>query len=826
MITALLVASSLAGDAPREAMPARHWDIQHLDLALRVEPGGTISGTATHTITPLGKPHPWLALDQTGLEIKAVSVDGTPTNRWKQGDTRIEVGVPTDGASHTVAITYAATPQTGLHFRGQRGSSDSMQEVWSQGENTDNRHWFPTWDHPSDLFTVSQAYTVPAGWVAFGNGLTVDVEPAEPGWSTHRFRLEQPIVSYLVMLAAGEYEVFEDDRARVPLLYAVPRGVGEDTARRTLGSTPEQLAWFEQLLGTPYPYPEYRQIVAQRFMYGGMENASSTILSDRLLLPTDDTPFYGTESVVAHELAHQWFGDLLTCYGWRELWLNEGFATYYAWRWLEHREGAQWAAGNLRGNQQAALHDKRPMAARGWSKVGSSDYTAQYVRGMSVLYMVEKLIGRATFDQAIATYVHENQHRLVESADLRRVLEDASGEHLGWLFDQYVYQYRIPELSTRWSWDDGTLEVVPTPVLPEDDPQPRHTFVDIEVGTPAGVVERRVWVGETAAHWVLDMPEEPRWVSVNHDGGALARWQHEQPVTAWAAQLQHSPSAFARWEAVEHLEEDAEAVPALLAILTADETHPTLRQRVATALGRLGDPTGLDALVDLASAPEAITRRAAAAGLGESPPTEAVVRALGRLCRDGSPDVRAAALRGLSSTEAAQAVVLARSALSTPDPTPYQAVHSAAARILGSDGALGDVSRLLALTAARHPRNTRHSAAYAAVELLREDEAFDKDGHAGASRALERFLDDPDLRTRQVGVSLLAKVGDAASARRLTAFAAANLVPGLSQSARDSASRIRSRQPDAPPTPPEDNQRLDERLRALEERIEDLERWR
>jgi aminopeptidase N len=823
---AALALAVLAADAPGETIPSRHWDLQHLDLVLEIDPGGTVSGTATHRVAPIGRPHGWLRLHQTALDISDVSVDGQPTDKWRQSDSFVEISLPMDGAGHAVALTYTATPQTGLHFRGARGSADAAAEVWSQGESEDNRHWFPGWDHPSDTFTVSQAYTVPDSWTAFGNGATLPTTPARSGWTTHHFQLDQPIVNYLVVLAAGEYEVYTDDTARVPLVYAVPRGVGEGVARRTLDSTPAQLAWFEDLLGTPYPYAEYRQIIVQRFMYGGMENASSTILADSMLRVSDDAPWYRTENVVAHELAHQWFGDLLTCYGWRELWLNEGFATYYAWRWMEHIQGEEYAAGSHRRSQQSALGDARPMAARSWSRVGDSANASPYVRGASVLRMIEELIGRPTFDRAIRTYVAQHAHRLVESDDLRRVFEDVSGQNLGWLFDQYVFDHRIPILSTHWAWSDGTLEVTVKPEPPKGDLEPRYTFVDIEVGGPAGVMERRVWVGDGATRLLIDLEEAPRWVSMNPRGGTLASWTHTQDSAAWAAQLRESPSAFARWDAVEHLTEGDEAIAALMHVLGDSQAHITLRRQVARALGKLGDTAGLDALIALADDETPEVRRFIAESLGAARARSDVKAALLGLTRDSDPDVRARALTGLGKIYGDHAATLARLAIATPDPTPYQGIHSAAGTVLSDSGSASDIARLIPLTDARRPHGTRVAAARALVRQIEDLDEETLSGHPRASRALETFLADPNLRIRQIGVSLLARVGDETAARELVAFAAQNTVPGLSSWARDAANTIRHRSPGSEPAAPDDAQRLEERLQELADRMDQLEQWR
>ncbi|MBW1881167.1 MAG: M1 family metallopeptidase, partial [Deltaproteobacteria bacterium] len=465
---ALYAAPALASegptrDRPGEVMPDRHWDVRHLDLDVTIDPeAGTISGTATHTVIPLGRRSGHLRLDQTALDITEVRIGGVVVEGWRTRPGVLEIPVPVRGDQLEVAVDWSAQPETGIHFRVPDDGADRILEAWTHGQAEDNQYWFPCWDYPNDRFTYSATITAPEALHATTNGALLETAPATPGWTRWSYALEQSIPAYLVALAVGDYAVYTEP-APVPLEFIVPAYVSQEQAHLTTGITGASVAWFNKVLGTNYPYPVYRQLFVQRFLYGGMENASLTVLSHRFLVPTDGDRGVHAEMVLVHELAHQWFGDLLTCYGWREVWLNESFASYYAARWQAETRGPEFFATTLYGWHENALTEQAPLAVRSWARVGDRDSASAgtlYGRGGVLLHMLRKHLGDEVFDAAIRAYVRDNQGRLVESSDFRRALEDASGTHLGWLFDQFVYRHQFREVRTAWTWEDARLEVV------------------------------------------------------------------------------------------------------------------------------------------------------------------------------------------------------------------------------------------------------------------------------------------------------------------------------------------------------------------------------
>jgi aminopeptidase N len=768
-------------------------------------------------------------MHQVALDIRGVTVDGAEVDGWRTGRNTLDIPMPDTGDAHEVAISYAAAPRTGLHFRGGKGTSDPGFEVWSQGEAVDNRYWFPGWDYPNDKFTVAIDLTVSEDYLAFANGPLQGTEDAGEGWKKWSYRLDRPIVNYLVAIAAGDYALYTED-GEVPLEYVTSSKVDERGAQLTMGYAKPQLVYFNDLLGTDYPYPIYRQLLVSRFLYGGMENAGMTILADTMLVRSDLDRSGRAEGVVAHELAHQWFGDLLTCYGWRELWLNEGFATFYTGRWMEQQYGAQRYASKVDGWMHGALHAKAPMAARSWSKVNGRDNAAVYVRGASVLHMLRVHLGDEVFDTGIQKYVADNADRLVESSDLRRALEEVSGTHLGWLFDQWVYGVGAPDVKTSWRWNEGELVVT----LKQTTKATAFSApVQIEIGPD---ILRTLWLGDGETRLVLDLDEAPPWVAVDPHGGVLARWEHEQETAAWIAQAQHTPSAHARIVAVEKLREETETpeIRTVLRDIALDTgIDDSLRKTAVYSLGELGSEEAVAAILEATGSDNRRVREAAVDTLGEAVSSREILARLARMA-SADPDavVRASAVAASAELDSSRGAALARSALSKRDDSPRRIEHANALRVIGDHGTAADFPLLLRHISADRPRGVQGAASEAAMHRFGEEgEDFQERERSRLAAKLIVALDDIDLRTRQSAVAKLGKVGDDAAEAALLRMASQTQVrrPDMASLARDAASLIRRGQADGDDEGADDEEDLEllnQRLDELQKRLKRLEEWR
>lgn len=823
MIPLLLL--TLAAEGPDDFMPSRSFDLTHLHLELRVDPvAATLEGTATHSVKPLGASSAWLTLHQKGLEIRSIQVDGKVVEGWRLGHDRVHIPMPRDRRPHEVGLDYRAEPELGLHFRRPgRGRPDRVVEVWSQGQPFDSPHWIPSWDYPNDRFTYSAAFTVPEGLTVASNGVRTGSKPADRGFKTVSFSLEQEVPTYLLGLVVGDYDVFEDKVGDLPLEYLVARGVPESEIRTAGGFAAPQIAYFNELLGTPYPWPIYRQAFVQRFMYGGMENTSLTINTDAVL-GLNPIQKERAEGLVAHELAHQWFGDLVTCYGWRDLWLNEGFATMYASRWTEKAHGRAYYDAQVHDRMVSAAAYTTPMARRSWSPPGP-DSTGVYDRGMMVLHMLRTYLGDEVYDAGVRTYLDRHKHGFVETAHLRRALEDVSGEHLGWLFDAWVHQKGVPEIEAKWSWSKGQLVVE----LSQGKPA-WSAPVEIEVGMGDGTRTRQVWLSEGASKLAMDLETAPDYVAVDPRGGVLARWTRSQPPAAWVAQARSASTPYARLVAFEHLgkgQASSEAI-SVLTLALSEEQPPRFRGKVSAALGALGTPEALAALKPALSDPDERVRADALTALGKFPASADAARRLRAGLDDPSAHVRGAAISALAEYDPRLGAEAARKSLGRPDRSRRRWEHNAAVAVLGSHGEAEDATRIAKLFSERTPSRLLAPAVRAVGARVADLEPQEGEKlRRKLARRLEPLLTSDDFRVRMAAIEGLGEVGDDPARARLLALASATSVDRLAQAARAAAGRIYHRGDVKPEESSKaDPDALQERLEELEGRLEKLEAWR
>ncbi|MCK6507649.1 HEAT repeat domain-containing protein [Myxococcota bacterium] len=782
-------------DPRQHAGPDRAFDLQQLDLDLRLLPAErAVEGTATYTVRRLWRGP--AVLDQVALEIREVHAGGAALPWRVEGETLV-VDLPEDFAQAgpgTFSVSWRATPRTGLHFReGGRGGPDAVSEVWSQGEGEDNRHWFPGWDHPGDRFVYQGQVQAPDGWQAVTNS-GVD------------------LVNYLVMVAAGPYEVVSHPQDP-GLSVWLPPGTDRAALSQVLDPLPAMMDHLASRTGVPYPWGPYRQVFVQRFLYTGMENTSATIQHERMLGGARVQPTRAwVESVVAHELAHQWYGDLLTCEDWRELWLNEGFATFFAADWMATRQGPEAHAAEVQGWLDGMVAHPRPLAGRFFHGPDAAMNANVYGRGAGVLHMLRVHLGEERFWAGIRAYTQGHQRGLVATVDLQRAMEGVSGRNLDWFFQQWVELGATPKLQVRSSWAEGRLGVV---VHQEVDPQrPRLTLpVTVEVGTSEGATLRREgWLEDEELTLELELDQPPRWVAFDPDGGLAATVDHEQDPAAWQAQLS-SPSPLARRRAIQALGRTDQS--AALVALLADASRP-LAERVVAAQA-LGDQRATAPLIEALRDPQDRLRQAAATALGRAADTSPAGPLRKVAEGDKNPDVRAAALEALAAVQPGLALPVARALVRRGVDRDERVLRQAAARVVGEHG---DPTDLAALLDPRWPERQRNDGLSAAGRIVARAEGQARDRLAArVARAAEPLLDDLDLRTRQHAIGVLAEVGDPTSVNHLERYRRAETVSDAAAAAQDAITAIRSRQ-QAPPAP----QGLqDARLQELEERLDALE---
>src|SRR3954453_14966166 len=563
---------------PLRYMPTRQYDLQHLRLDLAFDwDARSVAGTATNTLVPLLPGVDSVVLYAAGLEVRKVRVNGAerPFSVDPQAQTltvRLDRGYgPQDRLE--VAVDYSAPPQAGLYFVGpDRGYPDKPRQIWSQGEADLNRFWFPSWDSPNDRTTTEMVATVKRPLVVVSNGKLLEVTDQPDGRRTWHWRMDVPHSTYLVSVAIGDFTRVADTWRDVPVEYYVPPGTDEATPRRSFGDTPKILEFFSQVTGRPYPYAKYAQSAVVDFMWGGEENISATTQTPATLPTPRPEPTqtastlhdagaetdHPSEGLVAHETAHQWFGDLITCEDWSNAWLNEGFADYFTALYLRHAHGEDAFALEVDDLRNAYLREaersyQRPIVTRRYADPIDMFDRHTYEKGALVLHVIHHLLGEEGWSRGIHAYVERFAGQTVTKADLQDALERATGVSLGAVFDQYVYGAGHPALKVKWDYQPETRQVH----LEIRQTQKTGLFsFPLEValiGERETVVRRVPVAARDFQDLYLPSDERPRTVALDPDGWILKTVDFAKPAAEWVIQLTASQPLPAKLEATRAL---------------------------------------------------------------------------------------------------------------------------------------------------------------------------------------------------------------------------------------------------------------------------------
>ncbi len=425
--------------------PARpgDFDLQHLLLTIDIDHlNGVVSGSAEHRVRLLDPTLDSLLFDAgPAVTVEGVTIDGDSVG-YSYADRLISVPRPTrlmPGEEAVIQIRFRSSgSETGIYFRyREEGEIGGRDMVYTQGEPTEHHEWFPLSDRPSDLATTETIVTIRDDWSLMSNGDLIEVGDPVNGKRTWHYRMEKPHALYLLAIVAGDFLITNDTTPGVRLEYWSYKDMPERVAP-TFGATGDIIQYYDSLLGLAYPWGVYRQVVVDEYMYGGMENTTATVLSDYLLVDSTIKIDLDPTSTVAHEVVHQWFGDLVTIREWPHLWIHESFATYLAARYIGSRFGEDKFDETIGRYHRTAFRMDRegkgdPIA------LGANQTNMIYGRGAAVLHMLNCTIGDAAFTAGMRLFLKKHQHTVVVTSDLQRAFEEASGESLQWFFDQWVY---------------------------------------------------------------------------------------------------------------------------------------------------------------------------------------------------------------------------------------------------------------------------------------------------------------------------------------------------------------------------------------------------
>lgn len=600
---------------PEQPRPFR---LHHTKLELRPEwDTQHIIGRATLTLQPWFYAQSEVVLDAKGFEIKKVVwLDGNTKKPleydYDQQFLRIAFPKPISREQKVnVRIDYVAKPnelmrddmpffveEQGLYFINPEGKTPGKpRQIWTQGETENNSCWFPTFDQPNVKTTQDVLITVADNFQTLSNGKRIRSRQNADGTRTDHWRQEKPHAPYLFMLAVGEFAVVEEEWRGKPVSYYVEPEYREH-AKAIFGRTPDMLTFFSERFGYEYPWAKYAQVAVRDYTSGAMENTSATIHMAEVQRTKQELKDYNWDDLIAHELAHHWFGNLVTCESWANLPLNESFATYSEFLWTEHAEGTDaahfWWQEEMNQYLYEAQLKREPLIRYRYQDREDMFDSHSYAKGALLLHLLRQQAGDAAFFESLKRFLNRYAFGKAEIHDLRLIFEEVTGYDWKRFFDQYFLEAGHPEIGVYEVYQDGQLEVTASQVQPEDYSPTYHLPLSIQIWSEGVSQTHRVVLDERQKTFTFSLPKKPDAVIFDAEHEVIGTIEHDKPVSALLVQL-HKPRDYrTRVAALEKLSPKVGSAPevnrAFRELLNAD--FWALRRNAAKAFMRYPDSLG------------------------------------------------------------------------------------------------------------------------------------------------------------------------------------------------------------------------------------------
>jgi aminopeptidase N len=592
-----------------------------------------MTGKAELHVKPYFYPTNMLYLNARGMEIKSVKLaekqikelpvkkggksvvtediftEKPVTYKYENDSLKINLGKEyTSKDSYYVTIEYVSKPNEltqggssaisddkGLYFINPTGTDpNKMPQIWTQGETQSNSAWFPTIDNPTEKMTDEIYMTVDDKYTTLSNGLLTDSKKNTDGTRTDHWVMDLPHAPYLVMMGVGEFKKVTDEPWNGKEISYYVEKEYEPHAKAIFGKTKKMIEFYSTKLGVPYPWQKYAQIVARDYVSGAMENTSATLHGDFICYQTTREIIDGAkgETTIAHELFHQWFGDLASCESWSNLTLNESFATYgeYLWEEFEYgRDAADDHHADSRYGYFAQSSQKQVDLVRFDYAEREDMFDAfSYNKGGQIIHMLRKYVGDDAFFASLKLYLEKNKFKTAEAHDLRLAFEETTGEDLNWFFNEWYFAKGHPELNIIKTYDEASkklkVEITQTQDFKVSPLYKFPFYIDIYSG---GKKERkRVWVDDVKNTYTFDVAMQPELVNIDAERQLLAKFDYTKTKDELVFQYKNAPLWGDRDEAIDYFKDHLEdaAIYELVKSIAQNDPWRKFRSDAITAL--------------------------------------------------------------------------------------------------------------------------------------------------------------------------------------------------------------------------------------------------
>lgn len=761
---AFLVPIAMRADEPYAR--SRDYDLQNIRTHLWFDiDNRQIRGEALETISTLRDNVSQLRFDSVALNIESVTVDGAAA-KFSTTANDLTVALARSakrGEKHEVLIRYNGQPKKGVYFvLPDKSYPQQPKEIFTQGEAEETRYYIPIYDYPNDRTTSEMLLTVPANWITISNGKLIGEKAEADGMKTWDWRVSEKLSTYLISFVAGEFVEKDETWRGIPIRYVVPKG-DEREIEPTFERTKKMLDLFSDQLGVKYPWEQYAQSSVDDFVEGGMENASATTLTSHGLvnpkLAAEDHE--GSDDLNSHELAHQWFGDLVTTKDWADLWLNEGFATYFEHYWEERYYGVDDANYDFWNDQTQWFRQKRlfssPIINR--DSEDSLEFAGNiYTKGGWVLHMLREQIGDEAFFAGLHHYLEVNRGENVVTADLQKAIEEATATNVDKFFQQWVYGAGAPEFSVSYTYDE-TAHQVKLAVQQTQKLEGRVGLfdvpIDVEIATASGRKTYPIEVSKADETFSFAADCAPLMVLFNKGDKILSSVKLEKSPAALIYQLKNATDVVDRAEAARELgsvKDNGDAVAALGEAAQHDSFRG-VRTQALRALGKIGGASAEQFIIAAVNGEaKPWVRDVGAEELANFKDDGAALgpKLTDLAAHDPAYRVRSAALESLGILKAPGAYDTLIAAVRSDSPDDM--LRNAALRSLGALGDDRAAPLLLEWSVLGKPFDSRSAAIDSMAEL-------DKPNH-DITRALISYLNEPYVDIKFATVFALGRRGD------------------------------------------------------------------
>jgi aminopeptidase N len=769
LVSSLHLALATGAQAPRPAgrigaytppivwpQRARTFDLLHQRIAISYDlDKRSVAGEVETRLIVKAQPTDTIRLDASQLTIEAATDPAEQPLKFTFDTSGVTVHLAKRArVGDTVVFTlrYHGRPERGMYFVPRR------RVMWTQGEAIETPSWVPTWNAPNDKTTWDILVAADTGVSVLSNGRLVGVTSTNDGskklW---HWAQERPASTYLYSIVAGRFSILHDNWRGIPVEY----WVATDTVSagwRTFGETPSMIEIYSRVLGVNFPWAKYDQSVIPDFTYGGMENVSATTQTDLALHGAGGEPESSGRGLDAHELAHQWFGDLTTTATWAHAWINEGLTTYMESVHEEKSRGWDAAQLNWIAQQKEAmdadLNQERPLVygdAQGKDPIELFFSGHVYPKGAQLAHQLRRLLGDSVFWAGMHRFLTDNAYKPVETSDYAIAMEKASGRDLDWFFDQWAYGIGYPkvQVTRAWSAPAKTLTLTVRQTQTIDRTHPFFRFpATIRITTRDSVVRHEIMVTKQDQRFTIALPEAPITFRFDEGGWLLGTVKTDQSAEELSELAKHDLDLAGRWWALSALDSSSAPVARdARRFISLNEPVAELRAEAVRQLGKHDSKTSRDLLSAALGDPSSLVRGQAIRSLAIGDTAQVQAEAEHLITTDPSFYVQQAALAVYDPAVAPQGTAL----------LVDRAAHggslgvrlTAAQRLARKPDAAG-LDALQAMTDEKEPREVRTFA----LSLLAN--------WPEKSRAVTvstRYLDDGDPLFASAAAETLGKIG-------------------------------------------------------------------